>query len=83
MALFAAMPAELIRTVAGVALMTPLLGALAGAMANEKQRFAAVLTLAVTASGLTLGGVGSAFWGLACGIGALALEDALRRWRAR
>ncbi len=82
-ALFAAMPAELIKTVAGVALMSPLLGALAASMADEKQRFAAVLTLAVTASGFSMAGIGSAFWGLAAGIGALALEAGLRRWRSR
>ena len=81
-ALFAAMPVELIRTVAGVALMAPLLGALASAMADEKQRFAAVLTLAVTASGFSLLGIGSAFWGLAAGIGALLLDAAVRRARA-
>lgn len=82
-ALFAAMPAELIKTVAGVALMSPLLGALAAAMGDEKQRFAAVLTLAVTASGFSMAGIGSAFWGLAAGIGALALEAGMRRWRSR
>jgi benzoate membrane transport protein len=78
-ALFAALPVDLIRTVAGLALMTPLLGSLAAAMAEEKQRFAAVLTLAVTASGVTFFGVGSAFWGLVAGVLALAIEAALRR----
>jgi len=42
----------------------------------------AVLTLAVTASGLTLFGVGSAFWGLVAGLLALgldALADGMRR----
>ncbi|MGL4443232.1 MAG: benzoate/H(+) symporter BenE family transporter, partial [Alsobacter sp.] len=64
-------------------LMSPLLGALAAAMGDEKQRFAAVLTLAVTASGFSMAGIGSAFWGLAAGIGALALEAGMRRWRSR
>ena len=39
--------------------------------------------LAVTASGFSMAGVGSAFWGLVAGIGALMLEAALRRWRSR
>jgi benzoate membrane transport protein len=62
-AIVAALPAELIRTVAGLALIGALAGALGTALAREDERFPAVLTPAVTASGLTLGGIGSAFWG--------------------
>ena len=50
--LFAAMPSALITTVAGAALVGPLAGAMAAAMADERQRFAAVLAFAVTASGV-------------------------------
>lgn len=78
-AVVAALPAELIRTVAGLALIGALAGALGTALAKEEERFPAVLTLAVTASGLTLGGIGSAFWGLAAGLGAYGLET----WRRR
>jgi len=73
-AMLAAMPAALMVTVAGLALIGPLTGALGTAMGDEKQRFAAVLTLAVTASGVTLLDVGSAFWGLVAGLIALALQ---------
>ncbi|MCA3248792.1 MAG: benzoate/H(+) symporter BenE family transporter, partial [Azospirillum sp.] len=45
---------------------------------EESERFPAVLTLAVTASGVTLYGVGAAFWGLVAGIAALAAHN-LRR----
>jgi benzoate membrane transport protein len=38
-------------------------------MGEEKHRFAAVMTLVVTASGMTLAGIGSAFWGLLLGLG--------------
>ncbi|MXQ10380.1 benzoate/H(+) symporter BenE family transporter [Microvirga makkahensis] len=79
--LIAALPPELIRTVAGLALMGAFAGALGSALSEEAKRFPAVLTLAVTASGLTLAGIGSAFWGLAAGIVALALEAALLRSR--
>jgi benzoate membrane transport protein len=72
--IIAALPAALITTVAGLALVTPLLGALAGAMERPAERFAAVLTLAVTASGLSLFGIGSAFWGLLLGLLVLLLE---------
>ncbi|MBF9234350.1 benzoate/H(+) symporter BenE family transporter [Microvirga alba] len=77
--LIAALPAALIKTVAGLALIGAFLGALASALSDEAKRFPAVLTLAVTASGLTLFGIGSAFWGLAAGLIALAL-DSLAVW---
>ena len=37
------------------------------AMANDQQREAALLTFLCAASGLTIGGVGSSFWGLVAG----------------
>jgi benzoate membrane transport protein len=77
--LFAAMPPALITTVAGVALIGPLAGALGAALAAERQRFAAVLALVVTASGVSVLGVGSPFWGLLAGLLALALDKAGRR----
>jgi len=72
--LIAALPAALIATFAGLALIGPLMNALGGALADTAMRFPAVLTLAVTASGVTFGGIGSAFWGLVAGLAALALE---------
>ncbi|HYD99176.1 MAG TPA: benzoate/H(+) symporter BenE family transporter [Alphaproteobacteria bacterium] len=79
--IFAALPGALIATVAGLALIGPLMGAMAAALAGERDRFAAVLTLAVTASGLSLLGIGSAFWGLVAGVAALALDGLARRLR--
>lgn len=75
-ALLTMLPVVLVNLVAGLALVSPLVGALASAMAREDRRFAAVLTFAVTASGLTLLQVGSAFWGLATGIVVLVAERA-------
>jgi benzoate membrane transport protein len=82
-ALFAALPPALIATVAGIALIGPLVGALGIALATEADRFAAVVTLGVTASGMTLLGIGSAFWGLLAGLAALGLGAAANRWRRR
>ncbi len=79
-ALFLALPPELMRTVAGLALLTSLIGALASATGDPDLRFAAILTFAVTASGLTIAGVGAAFWGLVAGLCALGLE---RGWSNR
>ena len=81
--LIAALPPELIRTVAGLALMGAFAGALGSALSEEAKRFPAVLTLAVTASGLTLFGIGSAFWGLATGLLALGLDHMAVRLRRR
>lgn len=79
--LFAAMPPALITTVAGVALIGPLAGALAAALAQEGQCFAAVLTLVVTASGVSLLGIGAPFWGLVAGLSVLGLDRLAGRRR--
>jgi benzoate membrane transport protein len=78
----AALPPVLVATVAGVALLGPLAGSLATALGSEPHRFAAVVTLAVSASGLALLGIGPAFWGLAAGLATLTLERLARAVRA-
>lgn len=72
--LLAALPPPVVAALVALALLAPLAGALAGAFAAPGQRFAATLTLAVTASGVAAFGVGAAFWGLAAGLVALGLE---------
>ncbi len=74
--LFIAMPTGALAAITGLALIAPLTGSLGAMMAAAKDREAAVLTFAATASGVALFGVGSAFWGLAIGFLALAA----RRW---
>ncbi|WP_442580782.1 benzoate/H(+) symporter BenE family transporter [Mesorhizobium sp. ASY16-5R] len=73
-ALFAVLPPSLIMLVAGLGLLGALANALAIALKDDKQRIAATVTFAVTASGLTLFGVGSAFWGLVAGLVVLFLD---------
>ncbi|PZO82544.1 MAG: benzoate transporter [Mesorhizobium amorphae] len=77
-ALFAALPASLIVLVAGLALLAPLANALTIALKDEADRAAAVTAFAVTASGITVLGVGAPFWGLAAGLGVFGLGK-LRR----
>ncbi|MFK8251685.1 benzoate/H(+) symporter BenE family transporter [Ancylobacter terrae] len=77
-ALIGALPAGLVAAFAGLALLGPLVNALGIAMTDVTRRFPAVLTLAVTASGISLGGLGSAFWGLAAGLLALLVEHVRR-----
>jgi benzoate membrane transport protein len=72
--LLAALPAPVVLALVALALLSPLMGALAGAFAVPEQRFAATLTLAVTASGIAAFGIGAAFWGLLAGIGVQLLE---------
>jgi benzoate membrane transport protein len=67
-AFIAASPPILIQAVAGLALLPSLASALAGSLANEEERLPAILTFVTTASGITLLGVGGAFWGLIAGI---------------
>ncbi len=74
-----ALPPIVIAAVAGIALLGPLANALASAMDRPAERFASVLAFIVTASNLTLLGVGGAFWGLIAGVAALGLERLARR----
>jgi len=80
--LFGALPPALLMTVAGTALLGSTASALGAALGPEKDRLAAVGTLSVTVSGVTLMGVGSAFWGLVFGLLVLGLESARSRFRA-
>ena len=68
-ALFNAAPPVLIEAVAGLALLGAFGGAVMGAVKEEGDRQAAVVTFIVTASGLTFAGVSGAFWGLLAGGG--------------
>jgi len=75
--LIAAFPKALVLAVAGFALLGTIGNGLAAAMKDEKSREAALVTFLVTASGLTLWGVASAFWGVVAGAIALAVQH----WR--
>jgi benzoate membrane transport protein len=67
-ALLAAFPRELVVAIAGLALVGTIGNGLAIAAKDEAEREAAIVTFLVTASGLTLWGVGAAFWGLVAGL---------------
>ena len=65
--LMAALPVSWIQMLAGLALLGTISGSLFQALHNEAERDAAIVTFLVTASGLTVFGVGSALWGLVVG----------------
>ena len=77
--LFGALPPALLATVAGLALLGSMASAMGSALAADQDRLAAAGTLAVTASGITLIGVGSAFWGLVFGLLILGLDRLFKR----
>ncbi|CAN5505105.1 benzoate/H(+) symporter BenE family transporter [soil metagenome] len=64
---FQALPREFVLSLAGIALFSTIANSLSLGVKDESSRDAAILTFLVTASGLTLQGVGSAFWGLVAG----------------
>jgi benzoate membrane transport protein len=63
-----AAPPDVVGTVAGLALLGTLSASLASALSAAECREAAAITFVVAASGLTLDGVGAAFWALAAGL---------------
>ena len=67
-ALFSALPKALILSIAALALFASIIGGLTQAMSEPKEREAALITFLVTASGMTLFSVGSAFWGIVAGL---------------
>lgn len=74
----AASPPILIEAVAGLALLPSLASALSSSVVAEDMRLPAIVTFVTTASGVTIAGIGGAFWGLIAG---LALLFVLRKWR--
>jgi benzoate membrane transport protein len=78
---FAALPGALVKTVAALALAGPLMASLAAAFGATRQdqaetpldMLAPLLTFVVTASGLAMWGIGSAFWGMVAGLAVAAL----------
>ncbi|MEU3503439.1 benzoate/H(+) symporter BenE family transporter [Streptomyces hundungensis] len=66
-ALLTALPSALVLGIAGLGLLGTIGNSLASALADDGSREAAVITFLATASGVTLLGIGSAFWGLLAG----------------
>ena len=74
MAMLSAFPEALVVAIAGLALMATIGNGLASALHKESDREAAMVTFLITLSGVVIGGVGSAFWGLLAGSLALAVQ---------
>jgi benzoate membrane transport protein len=77
--LLTAFPKELVVAIAGLALLGTIGSGLAAALRDESHREAALITFLVTLSGVTLAGVGSAFWGVVAGAVALGVQQIGRK----
>ena len=66
--LFSALPGVLIEALAGLALLATLGGSLQRALEQPAERDSALITFLITASGVSLLGIGPALWGLVGGI---------------
>ena len=77
--LLAAFPKELVAAIAGLALLGTIAGGLAQALKEEQHRDAAILTFLVTLSGVSMLGIGSAFWGVVAGTVSLLVQHFRKR----
>jgi benzoate membrane transport protein len=78
-AVLGALPKELITAIAGLALFSPLMGGITTMMKEPRDIESALITFLVTASGLTIAGVGSAFWGLVAGLALFGARHLIKR----
>ncbi len=74
-----AAPHGVVQAVAGVALVGAFAAACTGAMGDETNRVPAAVTFVVAASGVSLAGIGSAFWALSVGLLVAAVLRPRRR----
>ena len=79
--LLGAMPKELIVALAGLALIGSITTGLVGLVTNDKHRDSSVITFLVAASGVSLLGLGAAFWSLV--IGGIAYLILHQPWAAK
>ena len=76
--LFAALPGELLWALAGIAIFGTLISNIDKAWSEPATREASLITLLASASGMTLWGIGSAFWGLLIGVGVYHLNQKIK-----
>lgn len=72
-----AFPRELVVAIAGLALLGTIGAALNVALKDDAHRESALITFLVTLSGVTMAGIGAAFWGVVAGAIALVVQQ----WR--
>ena len=79
--LFSVFPKELIAAIAGLALIGTIGQSINTSLVHNTEREPALMTLLVSASGVSFFGIGAAFWGLTAGIvAAIILHDQQKEW---
>lgn len=79
--LLALLPVQVIGMLAGLALLGAILKSLGDMLAARDDAQAGLVTFAITTAGVSILGIGSAFWGVVAGIAAVAITRAVRRLR--
>lgn len=74
-----ALPVELVVAIGGQALPSKMRNALSTALHEEYDHESALITFLLTLSGVSLAGVGSAFWGVVAGTLAALMQHYRRR----
>lgn len=74
--LFTSLPAAFVAVLAGLALLGAISGNLFSALEDATHREASLITFVVTASGMSLYGLSSAFWGVVIGYGCYLVLNA-------
>ena len=80
---FTSFPTEMIAIIAGLALLGAITNSLSAALEDKEHLDASLITFMATASGVSIFGIGSAFWGVVLGSAVYALLSVLRARRAR
>ena len=81
--LLALLPVEIIALLAGLALLGAILRSMSDMVASGPDAQAGLVAFLVTTTGASIQGIGSAFWGVVVGIGAVAVTRAVKAARAR
>ncbi len=80
---FTSFPTEMIAIIAGLALLGAISNSLSSALEDKDNLDASLITFMATASGVSIWGVGSAFWGVVLGGAVYALKRGLEKSQQR
>lgn len=78
---FTSFPSEMIAIIAGLALLGAISNSLSAALNDKEHLDASLITFMATASGVSLWGIGAAFWGVVLGTAVYALRVGLIRYQ--
>ncbi|GAA0788898.1 benzoate/H(+) symporter BenE family transporter [Marinobacterium sediminicola] len=75
---FTSFPTDMIAIIAGLALLGAICNSLSAALDDREHLDASLVTFMATASGISIWGVGAAFWGVVLGSAVYALNEGLK-----